>query len=153
MKSNASMTSLPECLSEFPPLLPSLIASGTVRRHSLRNTSHFHSAFRDLVSSLFSANAVSETPSGHSSRKQAIGRPTIACFYRIGGGFPVRSTRCHWLCPAPHSPLCTMPVPDQWHKALTFSPLVAHTMRASRNIYKDEVDFTALALQSPEFAK
>ncbi|OJZ90329.1 hypothetical protein ASPFODRAFT_28840 [Aspergillus luchuensis CBS 106.47] len=26
-------------------------------------------------------------------------------------------------------------------------------MRASRNIYKDEVDFTALALQSPEFAK
>ncbi|OJJ72350.1 hypothetical protein ASPBRDRAFT_42038 [Aspergillus brasiliensis CBS 101740] len=26
-------------------------------------------------------------------------------------------------------------------------------MRASRNIYKDEVDFTALALQSPKFAK
>ena len=26
-------------------------------------------------------------------------------------------------------------------------------MRASRNIYKDEVDFTALALQSPDFAK
>lgn len=27
------------------------------------------------------------------------------------------------------------------------------TMSASRNIYKDDIDFTALALQSPEFAK
>lgn len=26
-------------------------------------------------------------------------------------------------------------------------------MRAARNIYKDDVDFTALALQSPDFAK
>ena len=30
---------------------------------------------------------------------------------------------------------------------------LSSTMKSARNIYKDDVDFTTLALQSPDFAK